>query len=195
MERRSFGVAVLPCPALGILRCVRQRFETEQWLPLPLEQVFAFFANPANLPPLMPAWQRARIDEITILPPERPAGSAVLSGVYAGSGSTLLITARAAPGLPLRLPWLALIEDFHWNKGFCDVQVKGPFAYWRHCHSVRSEDRDGQQGTVVRDEVQYELPLAPLSRLGAPLGQLAMRTMFGYRQRQAAVLAGRSAAE
>jgi ligand-binding SRPBCC domain-containing protein len=83
---------------------------------------------------------------------------------------------------------VALIEDFRWNAGFCDVQLKGPFAYWRHCHSVRDEMRDGRPGSVVRDEVAYRLPLWPVSVVGSPLGDLGMRAMFGYRQRQAEVL-------
>lgn len=174
---------------------MRQQFVTEQWLPFPRPVVFAFFANPANLPPLMPRWQQARIDEITLVPPvQPPTGTKAGAGIYAGSGTTLLITARAAPGLPIRLPWLARIEDFRWNEGFCDVQVKGPFAYWRHCHSVREESRGGQSGSVVRDEVNYQLPLWPLSALASPLGPLAMQAMFAYRQGQAEVLLRKFAA-
>jgi ligand-binding SRPBCC domain-containing protein len=173
---------------------MRQHFATEQWLPFARPVVFAFFANPAHLPPLMPGWQQARIDEITLVPPPaRPEGAPAYPGVAAGSGTRLLITARAAPGLPLRLPWLALIQDFVWNDHFCDLQVKGPFAYWRHCHSVRSETQRGAAGSVVRDEVTYELPLAPLSRIGASLGQAAMQAMFRYRQQQAEALVARYA--
>ncbi len=172
------------------------RFQTEQWLPFPRTLVFAFFANPANLPPLMPGWQHARIDEITLAPPiSRPAGTPEYPGATAGDGTKLLITARGAPGLPLRLPWHAFIEDFRWNEGFCDVQVKGPFSYWRHCHTVRDETRGGQAGTTVRDAVEYALPLWPLSVVAAPVGQLAMKAMFGYRQRRAAVLVPRFAAQ
>lgn len=167
---------------------MREYFRTQQWLPFSRDTVFAFFANPAHLPPLMPRWQRARIDDATLMPPPaRPAGSTTLPGVVAGSGTRLLITARAAPGVPLRTPWLALIEDFDWNDHFCDVQVRGPFAFWRHCHSVRDEERFGQTGTVVTDAVEYELPMAPISGFAAPVGRAAMRAMFGYRQRQAAV--------
>ncbi len=172
------------------------RFQTEQWLPFPRALVFAFFADPVHLPPLMPAWQQARIDEATMVPPPpRPAEMPVYPGEAAGSGSKLLITARGGPGVPLRLPWHALIEDFRWNESFCDLQVKGPFAYWRHCHSVRDETRAGQAGTVVRDAVEYALPLWPLSRPAAPLGQLAMKAMFGYRQKQAATLVPQYAAQ
>ena len=172
---------------------MRQRFETEQWLPFPVGVVFGFFANPRNLPPLMPAWQRARIEEVTMMPPpDRPART---RGVFAGEGTTLLITARMAPGVPVRVPWLARIEDFRWGEGFCDVQVKGPFAYWRHCHSVRAEELEGVAGTVVKDAVEYELPAPAVSWMGAWMGSIAMRGMFGHRQRQAEVLVRRFAAE
>lgn len=165
---------------------MQQVFATEQWLPFPRALVFAFFANPQNLPPLMPAWQHARIDDVTLVPPPpRPVETPSYGTPAAGNGTRLLITARMAPGLPLRLPWLALIKDFAWNERFCDVQLKGPFASWRHCHSVRDETRAGQPGAVVRDEVTYRLPLAAVSWAGAPLSPVAMRAMFRYRQRQA----------
>ena len=45
---------------------MRHPFAAEQWLPYPVELVFAFFANPQNLPRLMPAWQKARIEEIAV---------------------------------------------------------------------------------------------------------------------------------
>ena len=46
---------------------MRQRFHTAQWVDFPREQVFAFFADPANLPPLMPKWQRARLEGVQYL--------------------------------------------------------------------------------------------------------------------------------
>ncbi len=170
---------------------MRQQFETEQWLPFPRTLVFAFFANPQNLPPLMPQWQKARIDEAAYCtPPPRPAGTPDYGTTTAGDGTRLTITARGLPGLPLRAPWLALIEDFRWNEGFCDVQLKGPFSYWRHCHSVRdgASPVTGAPGTVVHDRVVYALPLQPVSLLGLPVAMVAMQALFKYRQERAAVL-------
>lgn len=40
-----------------------QRFETRQWVPFPVELVFAFFANPSNLPHLMPPRLKTRIED------------------------------------------------------------------------------------------------------------------------------------
>ena len=173
-----------------------QEFETEQWLPFPRPLVFAFFANPKNLPPLMPHWQAARVDEVTFCPPPpRPDGTSAYPGVAAGSGTKLLITARAVPLVPLRGKWLASIEEFRWNESFCDIQLQGPFASWKHCHSVHdtASPETGALGTVVRDHVTYALPLQPVSRLGFPVSQLSMAALFRYRQMQATRLVSRFA--
>lgn len=169
---------------------MRHVFESEQFLPVSREVAFAFFANPQNLPPLMPHWQKARIEEVTWQPPPpRPPGTPQLPGVAAGDGTLLLITARGLPGFPPRGNWLARIEDFRWNEGFCDVQLKGPFAYWRHCHSVREAiSAAGVHGTIVHDHVTYELPLAPLSDVGAFAARAALSSTFKYRQGQAGEL-------
>lgn len=175
---------------------MRHTFESEQWVRFPRPLVFAFFANPKNLPPLMPGWQHARIDEATYCPPPpRPEGTPVYPSLAAGSGTKLTITARAMPLLPLRGRWDALIEDFRWNEGFCDVQLRGPFAYWRHCHSVRdAASPEGEPGTVVRDHVTFELPLAPMSQVGLPAVYASFAVLFRYRQARTAELLPRFAA-
>ncbi len=96
---------------------------------------------------------------------------------------------RALPGIPLRLNWHALIPEFEWNDHFCDMQTSGPFRYWRHCHSVREESRDGVSGTRVQDRVEYELPGGPLGDLANWIGGKAqVRYIFEYRHRQTAKL-------
>ncbi len=161
---------------------MRLHFQTDQRIPYPIEQVFAFFANPANLPNLMPAWQHARIEQATYVPPPPPPqpfpGSEVIK---AGAGTRLTITIRPFPFSPIRASWDALIEDFRWLEGFCDVQLRGPFKYWRHCHTLEPH----RSGTLLHDEVEYELPLGPLSLLADKLfvhRQLA--ATFAHRHRR-----------
>ena len=48
---------------------MRHTFEASQWVPYPPAQVFAFFSDPQNLPPLMPAWQKARIEHAFLAAP------------------------------------------------------------------------------------------------------------------------------
>lgn len=177
---------------------MRRHFETEQWLPHPREIVFAFFANPENLPRLMPQWQKARIEEATFAPPPpRPAGAPRWTGIAAGDDTRVTISARPFPLSPVRMPWEAQIEDFRWNEGFCDVQLRGPFRYWRHCHSVSdvNSPETGLPGTLLRDGVEYELPLNSGSDLVDRLFvKPQMEKMFAYRQKRTAELLGMVAA-
>jgi ligand-binding SRPBCC domain-containing protein len=165
---------------------MRHRFSADQWLPYPVETTFAFFADPANLPRLMPAWQRARIDEAIYMPPPPPPFEFPGAGkINAGTGTRLKITILPVPFSPIRVPWLAVIEDFQWLHGFCDVQQRGPFKYWRHCHTVVADTRSGVTGTMLHDAVEYEVPLGALGDLANSLfvkRQLA--ATFRFRQKR-----------
>jgi ligand-binding SRPBCC domain-containing protein len=175
--------AVLP---VGSENRMRYHFKTEQWLPFPLEQVFVFFAEPDNLPRLMPAWQAARIDSATFVPPQ-PAPQAFpgSDSIRAGNGTTLVLTARVLPFVPVRTTWIAQIEDFRWLGGFCDVQLKGPFKYWRHCHSVAAAERDGRAGTLLQDAVEYEPPFGALGALAnALLLHRQIASAFDFRHKR-----------
>src|SRR5271168_2526050 len=157
---------------------MRYSYHSEQWLPYPVEHVFAFFANPDNLPHLMPQWQKARIEEATFTPPPpRPAAadpSLRLKTIAAGIGTRITISFRPFPLSPIRLRWEAEIAEFVWNDHFCDLQLRGPFAYWNHSHGVRPETRADHSGiptigTLLRDDVEYEMPLGKLGDLAQRL--------------------------
>jgi len=150
-------------------------FRTEQLLPHSIDRVFAFFADPANLPRLMPAWQRARIESANLVappppPPELAVPQSLVETIQAGSGTELHLTLQPFPLLPLRLPWIAVIEDFRWLEGFCDVQQTGPFTHWRHCHTLSPQPYKAQlHGTLLTDVVEYTVPLGPLGTLADAL--------------------------
>jgi ligand-binding SRPBCC domain-containing protein len=159
-------------------------YESSQWLPYPVPMVFAFLANPQNLPPLMPAWQQARIEELRLIaPPPPPAGSPGRLGT--GVGTTMILSFRMLPSLPFRMNWHAAISEFEWNSHFYDWQTSGPFAFWRHGHHVKEELKDGVTGTRVNDRVEYEVPLGPLGDLlNAVAVKAQMQRMFAYRQQR-----------
>ncbi len=166
-------------------------FETTQWLPYPPELVFAFFANPENLPRLMPAWQKARIEEAHFAPPPpRPTDAPRYPGIAAGDGTRLTISIKPFPFAPFRLPWEALIEDFRWNRGFCDIQVRGPFKFWRHCHTVAFAQNPETlaHGTLLRDHVDYEPPIGPLNAIANIAIRPQLAATFRYRQKRTAEL-------
>ena len=169
----------------------RQRlsFITEQWVPFPVKQVFAFFTDPLNLPRLMPPWQDARIDSLELHSPERARTPRA-----AGRGSRILLSFRPVPLSPIRLHWLALIDDYMTDHHFCDLQVTGPFGYWRHCHLVRAEAHGDAEGTRITDVVDYQWLRGSVDRaIDALGGRLQMRQLFRYRQRQLLRLLGQNA--
>lgn len=170
---------------------MHSNFHAEQWLPYPIELVFAFFANPENLPRLMPKWQAARIEEANFRPPSPPPqGSPRYPGIVAGDGTRLTISFRPFPYSPVRVAWDAVIGDFVWNEQFCDTQLRGPFHFWHHCHKVSSAANavSGEPGTLLRDEVEFELPLDPLSRMAMPIVRQQFSAMFRFRQKRTAEL-------
>lgn len=78
---------------------------------------------------------------------------------------------------PLRIPWLARIEDVTTN-GFSDVQLRGPFQRWVHHHSFISIDRDTTQ---VVDEIQATLRWDFPSVLTGLAMWLSLPLLFSYR--------------
>jgi ligand-binding SRPBCC domain-containing protein len=154
-------------------------FHSEQWLPYPVDVVFAFFVNPENLPRLMPPWQKALIEEATFAsPPAHPQPIRIA----AGSGSHITLSFRPIPYFPLRLLWEAEIDEFVWNSHFADRQLRGPFAYWHHRHVVQQETRTNITGTLLQDRIEYEAPLGPLGEVANFLITHQLRSVFAYRK-------------
>src|SRR5664279_3858131 len=116
-----------------------QRFEAEQWIAAPLPRVFAFFADPANLPRIMPPSQGASLVKLNLVSPRSAAGQ-VPPGAerMAGVGTEIVFKFRAIPHLPIHERWTALITGFSLNEYFSDVQKQGPFRRWEHTHSFEA---------------------------------------------------------
>ena len=140
--------------------------EREQWVPAGLEETFAFFADAANLERLTPAFLGFSI--LTPLPVAMRAG-------------TLIEYRLRLFGLPLR--WLTRIEVWEPGQRFVDRQLRGPYALWVHTHAF---ERSGS-GTLVRDRVEYALPLDPLSRPARALFvRPTLERLFDFRRTEVA---------
>ena len=74
-------------------------FQAEQWVPYPIEQVFAFFSDPANLPRILPPGQRARIDQCCTASRE------------ARTGRTLARRFLITRGISIPLPTTVVAKD------------------------------------------------------------------------------------
>jgi ligand-binding SRPBCC domain-containing protein len=165
-----------------------RQFETGDWIPFPVELVFAFFANPANLPHLMPPETDARIEDVRLQPPPpRPVAADParrFKSVAAGTGSEILISFYPVKWLPQRVSWTARIVEFAWNSHFIDEQLRGPFAKFRHRHEIVTEIRDGIEGTRVSDAIEYALPGGPFGNFAANAVLKQLTKSFEYRRKR-----------
>lgn len=141
----------------------------EQWVPFPLERVFLFFANPRNLPRIMPPATDTRLDRLTLVPPPNPSGSSTSDTSLAGVGSLIVTSFRLLPVLPFRAQWVARITEFEWDHHFADTQDKGPFRTFHHRHEFSAEEKHGVRGTIVRDHIEYEIGFGLADRIAQPL--------------------------
>jgi ligand-binding SRPBCC domain-containing protein len=159
----------------------------EQWVPCPLERVFLFFANPGNLPRIMPPQTRTEIVRLNLVPPPGLAAeqaTATDRTPLAGVGSEIVTSFRTVPFLPIRAQWIALISEFEWNHHFADIQKKGPFKSFHHRHELAEQTRDQINGTVIRDVIEYDVGFGLLGELAQKVfvGR-KLRQTFEYRQR------------
>jgi ligand-binding SRPBCC domain-containing protein len=170
------------------MKAMMQRFVTCQWVPFPVELVFAFFANPTNLPHLMPPKLKTRIEDARLQPP--PAWPLAADparrfhSVAAGEGSEILVSFYPVRWFPRRVSWMARITEFEWNSHFCDQQTRGPFDQFNHRHGIQAETRDGVEGTLVNDEIDYSLPFGVLGQLSAALVRRQLEKSFAHRQQR-----------
>ena len=162
-----------------------QRFEAEQWIAAPLPRVFAFFADPHNLPRIMPPSQGARLLKLNLIRPRLAAGELTPdSERMAGAGTEIIFKVRAIPHLPLHEKWIALITDFALNQSFRDTQKQGPFRRWTHTHSFQAKIVGGCEGTLIHDVVEYEVGFGVIGTLlEKVMFQRMMRSTFAYRRR------------
>jgi len=132
-------------------------FEAELWVPRPIDEVFAFFANAANLEVLTPPWLHFHV-----LNPE----------IVIGGGVRIDYRLRIH-GVPMR--WQSEISSWDPPSSFVDEQRKGPYRRWVHTHTFAAE----RGGTRVGDHVEFEMPFGWL------IGSFVMRDVnriFAFRQ-------------
>ena len=140
----------------------------QQSVSAPLGKVFSFFCEARNLG--------------RITPPQLCFKLLGQSHVQLQAG-TLIDYNLAWHGLPMR--WTSRIEEWRPPTLFIDVQLKGPYRFWRHTHSF--EARDG--GTLMRDTVEFAVPFGAWGDLC--VGWLVRRDVdriFDYRARQISLL-------
>jgi len=141
---------------------VKHHLEQEQLVRRNRREVFAFFADAANLERITPDSLHFEIR------------SAQPIAMRAGATIHYQLSLFG-----LKFRWFTLIESFEPETGFVDVQTKGPYRRWRHTHTFL----DAPGGTLVRDHVEYEVPLGPLGELANRLFVARqLRRIFDFRR-------------
>ena len=162
-----------------------RHFESEQWVPSPVERVFAFFADPHNLPRIMPPALGTKLVKLNLVPPRFPAGK-VPPGTLrmAGAGTEMTVAFRVIPYLPVHERWIVQRYRVRAERIFSHVQNQGPFRRWEHTHSFEPLMHGGHEGTLIRDQVDYEVGFGVVGRaLETGVFQQMFRSTFNYRKR------------
>ncbi|RPI32004.1 MAG: CDP-paratose 2-epimerase [Actinomycetota bacterium] len=134
-------------------------------LPLPVEDVFPFFAEAGNLQRITPP--ELGFEILTPQPVEMRRG-------------TLLEYRLSLFGVPFS--WRTEIAAWDPPHGFIDMQLSGPYAAWEHTHTFAPIE----SGTLIDDQVRYRLPLSPLGDVAYPLVRRQLARIFAYRRQAVA---------
>jgi hypothetical protein len=143
--------------------CAREDHELlmEQWVPRPIEEVFAFFSDVKNLELLTPPHLHFKV-----------LGSSTNS-LQAG---TLIDYKLQLHGIPFH--WQSLIGEWRPVTHFSDTQMRGPYKKWHHTHTFIEQDG----GTLIRDHALYRLPFGvPGDAVAYPFVKKDLEKIFGYR--------------
>ncbi len=120
------------------------RLVARQFIPRPVDDVFAFFAKPENLSRLTPSSMR-----FEFLTDDREMREG------------LQIDYRLRPLLGIPVGWRTRITSYNPPYGFEDTQLRGPYAKWEHRHTFKPV----AGGTLMTDSVDYAAPFGPLGDL------------------------------
>jgi ligand-binding SRPBCC domain-containing protein len=131
-------------------------------VPLPVAEVFSFFEDARNLGRITPPWLNFRI--------VNPEGIRMRPGAE-------IDYVIGWMGVPMK--WKTVIREYQPPHRFVDEQARGPYSLWHHEHTFE----ETAAGVVIRDRVDYRLPLGFLGRIAhAVTVRRQLQAIFRYRQ-------------
>jgi ligand-binding SRPBCC domain-containing protein len=144
---------------------MKYRLYREQQLNCTIETAWKFFSSPHNLSEITPA-------SMNFVVLSDVKDKLVFKGME--------INYRVSPLLGIPMRWKTIITQVDELKSFTDFQESGPYKYWNHFH----EFIPNEKGVLMKDTVDYELPLGFLGRIAHSLfikGKL--NSIFDFRYR------------
>jgi ligand-binding SRPBCC domain-containing protein len=129
-------------------------------LPLAREEVFPFFADAFNLERITPPHLCFRI--LSTAPIRMETGTRIHYRMSL-----------------FRVPfsWISVISEWDPPSRFVDQQIRGPYGSWVHAHEFVDESGT----TLIRDRVEYTLPVWPFGELAYPLVRYELDRIFRFR--------------
>lgn len=119
--------------------------QTNQFLPISIEEAWDFFSSPKNLSKITPKEMNFKILHMS-------------GGDEMYPGQIINYKVNGLPGIRMR--WTTEITQVNKPHHFIDNQIFGPYALWHHQH--RFKEVPG--GVEMEDEVNYAIPLGLLGR-------------------------------
>jgi ligand-binding SRPBCC domain-containing protein len=136
-----------------------------QFLPITLDEAWAFFSTPINLKKITPEYMGFNI--LTDLGDGK---------MYPGQIIHYIVT--PVLGIPMR--WTTEITHVIDRKYFVDEQRFGPYSFWHHQHWFREVDG----GVEMTDIVNYGIPMGILGQIANTIFvQSKLQEIFDYREK------------
>ncbi|REC50387.1 SRPBCC family protein [Chryseobacterium pennipullorum] len=143
---------------------MRYRLYREQQLSCDRETAWTFFSSPHNLSEITPE----SMNFVVLSDKNEP--------VFKG----MEIEYRVSPLLGIPMRWKTVISQVDDYKSFTDFQKEGPYKYWNHFH----EFIPNEKGVLMKDTVDYELPLGIFGRIAHQLFvKEKLKSIFDFRYR------------
>jgi ligand-binding SRPBCC domain-containing protein len=90
----------------------------------------------------------------------------------------MIIDYYVSPVFGIKMKWKTEITQVDFQKSFTDFQKKGPYKLWNHHHEFIINDK----GVLMKDSVDYELPLGFLGEIAHKLFvKKKLEHVFSYR--------------
>jgi len=142
-------------------------YQLERNIPVNIDPIILwdFIATPHNL------------EQIT--PPELEFK--ILSNVPDVMYDGLLIEYEIKIPIFGRKRWLTEISEVVPGESFVDMQIEGPYSYWRHYHQLLPS---GINASLLVDRIDYELPFGTIGAMTHSfIVRRQLESIFDYREK------------
>lgn len=135
----------------------------EQQLNCTIDEAWRFFSSANNLSKITPK-------EMNFIVRTQLSDDNIYKG--------MIIDYFVSPMLNIKMSWQTEITEVDFQKSFTDFQKKGPYKLWNHRHDFI----ENENGVLMKDTVDYELPLGFLGEIAHSLFvKKKLEHIFDYR--------------